>query len=74
MKQIFRLSQVETKRSLLTVRLEHVGGAPSATFDVLVSMDETKLRGPVEEERWVLLELLADRINLLLRNHRSQTE
>jgi stage III sporulation protein SpoIIIAA len=44
------------------------------TFDVLVSMDETKLRGPVEEERWVLLELLADRINLLLRNHRSQTE
>lgn len=54
---------------MLTVNLEHVEGA-QLTSTVTMYMDESRLQGPLETERWVLLGLLAEQLNMVLENHR----
>jgi hypothetical protein len=55
----------------LTVSLENEAGA-MLSMDITLRMDVSKLRGPIEQERWVLLDLVAERIQLLAENHRRQ--
>jgi hypothetical protein len=72
MTQFLKITAHETGEPVLAARLEHVPGA-ELSFEVIARMDESKLRGPIEEERWVLLEALADQIGLILRHRRSAT-
>jgi hypothetical protein len=67
-----RLFQITAKGGpFLTINLEDKAGA-MLSVDITLRMDVSKLRGPIEQERWVLLDLLAERIQLLAENHRRQ--
>jgi len=68
MKPILHIINSKTEAPALTVDLEHTPGA-SIAFEIKVLMDESKLLGPIEQERWKLLEILASQINLILRAH-----
>ncbi len=68
MKPIIHVKNSKTDAPILTIDLEHAPGA-TLTFEIRARMDESKLLGPFEQERWRLLEILGSQINLILRAH-----
>lgn len=68
MKPIIHLKNAKTDAPILTIDLEHTPGA-TLTFEITARMDESKLLGPIEQERWRLLGILGEQINLILRAH-----
>lgn len=68
--QLINLKNARTHEPVFTFDLEHAAGTTGLTFHATVRMDESKLRGPLEEERWLLLELLAEQVNIVLESHR----
>lgn len=68
MDEIFKLTAQETGQPMLTVNFQDSPDAP-LVFDVVVKFDKTKLRGSLEQERYVLLSALADHLDIVLRAH-----
>lgn len=67
MDEMFNLT-TKTGQRMLTVSFQD---SPDAhlEFDVVVKFDKSKLRGPLKQERYVLLSALAEHIDLVLRVH-----
>lgn len=68
MDEIFKLTTKETGQRLLTVNFQDTPDAP-LEFDVVVKFDKNRLRGTLEQERYVLLSLLTEHLDLVLRWH-----
>ena len=66
MDEIFKLTVKETGQRLLTVSFQDIPDAP-LEFDVVVKFDKDRLRGTLEQERYVLLSLLAEHLDIVLR-------
>ncbi|MFM9880374.1 MAG: hypothetical protein ACKVOO_08200 [Burkholderiaceae bacterium] len=72
MEEIFKLTAKETGQRTLTVNFQDAPEA-SLEFDVVVKLDKARLRGSLEQERYVLLSALAGQLDIVLRAH-YQTE
>jgi hypothetical protein len=68
MKEMLKLTAKETGHRLLTVNFQDTPDA-HLEFDVLVKFDGARLRGTLKQERHVLLSLLAEHLDIVLRGH-----
>lgn len=66
MDEIFKLTVKETGQRLLTVNFQDEPDA-SLEFDIVVKFDKDRLRGTLDQERYVLLSLLAEHLDTVLR-------
>ena len=66
MDEIFKLTVKETGQRLLTVNFQDAPDA-SLEFDIVVKFDKDRLRGTLDQERYVLLSLLAEHLDIVLR-------
>jgi hypothetical protein len=58
-------------RPYLTIRLHDVPVRDSHV-EITLHLDASRLRGTLDKDRWVLLDLIAERINNLRAAHRSE--
>lgn len=68
MEEMFKMTVKETGHRLLTVNFQDTPDAP-LEFDVVVKFDKDRLRGTLEQERHVLLSLLYEHLDIVLRGH-----
>ena len=66
MDEIYKLTAKETGQRMLTVSFQDTPDAP-LEFDVVVKFDKARLHGTLEQERYVLLSLLAEYLDTVLR-------
>ena len=66
MDEIFKLTAKETRQRLPTVNFQDAPGAP-LEFGIVVKFDKDRLRGTLDQERYVLLSLLAEHLDIVLR-------
>lgn len=71
MEEIFQLTAKETGQRMLTVSFQDMADAP-LEFDIVVKFDKDRLRGTLKQERYVLLSLLTEYLDIVLRgNYRN---
>ncbi len=64
----------ETGAPWLRVLLEDVPGISRMQTEVTIRLDHSRLKNPIEDEKWLLLSAMRDQLDLVLRSHYRQHE
>lgn len=71
LRRVLLIQNARTKEPILMFGLKHEAGA-SPIHEIVLSMDETKLTGSFEEERWALVGALAEQLTMAWKFHQRQ--
>jgi hypothetical protein len=66
---LFRVVNSKRKEPMLTMRLDDAPASKDLQADITLRMDLSRIQGPIKKERWVILVMLAERIDFMLRTH-----
>ena len=64
----------ETGKPYLLVVSEDVPGIGTWQTEITIRGDHSKLRGPIEEEKWRMIAAVWEQLDLVLRAHHNQHE